>query len=297
MPRSRITTRNAASGEPLRIVADSVVRWSSNSHWAGLVAEHHSHESLDTPEFQIPEYSVILHLSRPSPVEHRIGGRYQTRVLRPGEASLFSAGAPRQVRNRRRDVLVFTLSHAMVARAARASGGRSNPELIEDHQLRDVRIEHLGRALQAEAAAGFPSGRLYGETIGVALAAHLVTHYSTTRAPARRHSHGGLAPHALRRVLEYIDENLAEDVSLDALARVADLSVHRFAHNFKQATGLAPHQYVIRERMARARRMLRTDATVAEVAYALGFGSPSRFALAFRRSTGVTPSAYRAAAR
>jgi AraC family transcriptional regulator len=78
---------------------------------------------------------------------------------------------------------------------------------------------------------------------------------------------------------------------------VADLSAHRFAHNFKQATGLAPHQYVIRERMARARRMLRSGATVAEVAYALGFGSPSRFALAFRRSTGVTPSAYRAAVR
>jgi len=109
---------------------------------------------------------------------------------------------------------------------------------------------------------------------------------------------GGLAPHCLRRVFAYIDEHLDEELRLRTLARVAGLSEGRFAHNFKAATGSSPHRFVIRVRIERAKRMLdETDMTVVTVAHALGFGSASRFALLFRRATGVTPTAYRASSR
>ena len=88
-----------------------------------------------------------------------------------------------------------------------------------------------------------------------------------------------MSPCALRRVVRYIDEHLTEEIRLEGLARVAGLSHHRFAHNFKRTTGLPPHQYVIRRRVECAKPLLRdTDNTVANLTYALGFGSPSRFA-------------------
>ena len=104
-----------------------------------------------------------------------------------------------------------------------------------------------------------------------------------------------MSPCALRRVLRYIDDHLADDIRLHALAEVARLSPDRFAHNFKQATGLPPHQFVIHRRIETAKPLLRnTDMTMATMTYALGFGSPSRFAHLFRRETGLTPTRYRA---
>jgi AraC family transcriptional regulator len=111
---------------------------------------------------------------------------------------------------------------------------------------------------------------------------------------AARPRKGGLAPHCLRRVVAHIRDHLDGDLSLRALAGIARLSEGRFAHNFKAATGVAPHRFVIQERVARARRLLdETEMTITDVAHAIGFGSASRFALWFRRAEGVTPSTYR----
>ncbi|NOT46755.1 MAG: helix-turn-helix transcriptional regulator [Acidobacteria bacterium] len=106
---------------------------------------------------------------------------------------------------------------------------------------------------------------------------------------------GGMTPLSLRLVIDYIQENLAEELRLDTLAEVAGLSRYRFSHNFKQATGFAPHQFIVRERLERAKRMLReTDLTVLAISFAVGFSSPSRFTYIFRQQIGMTPSEYRA---
>lgn len=296
MPRTNIATHDPVSGEPLPVIADSSVLWSSGKTvWDGLIVEQHRHNGFDAPEFETPDYSLIIQLSPSATIEQKINGRFQSRVLKPGDICLFSAGAPRQMRTPRRyEVLVLTLSPELINRAACELRGTLNPELVEHHQLRDAQIEHIGRALKVEAETGYSSGRLYGESLGMALAVRLLTKYSAVKPVVCEHK-GGMSPHCLRSVVEYIHDNLGEDLRLSTLAEVAGLSQHRFAHNFKHATGLAPHQYVIRERMERAKQMLReTDSPVAAVAYTLGCGSQSRFTILFRRATGTTPSAYRA---
>jgi AraC family transcriptional regulator len=201
-----------------------------------------------------------------------------------------------QIRHGRKDILIAAFEPALIARIASDEPGAPEPELYEQPRLRDPRIEQLVSLLADEAQAGFPHGRLYGESLGIALAAHVVHRYCGVKMPLRRT--GGMAPHRLHRVLDYIDAHLTEDLRLGALAAVAEQSTHRFAHNFKQATGLAPHQYVVRERVERAKRMLReSKATIAAIGQGCGFGSASRFALLFRRATGTTPSAFRASSR
>jgi AraC family transcriptional regulator len=298
MARTHLPTQDAASADPLRVFDDASVLWSSGpGGWSGLLVERIRVEAIDTPAFRIRPHSLTLHLSEPRTVRQTIAGKTYSSVLQPGDISLFPAGATRRLRHGRREMLVLALADELVESVAAEALGTFDPCIAERHQLRDARIEHIARALQSEAEAGYPSGPLYGESLGRALAARLVRGYATAEPSAARRT-GGLSARSLRRVVEYVDAHLAEDVGMRALARVAGLSPHRFAHNFKRATGLAPHQFVIRARVRRAKLLLReSDKTIAEVAYELGCGSPSRFALLFRRTAGATPSAYRASFR
>ena len=299
MQSSHIRTRDPATGESLPVTADASLLWTSGAQWRGLIAELHRFDALDTPEFVVSEHTIVIQRSGAAAVELVADGRHRTHTALPGHVALFSAGAPRRVRHGPLELLCITLSRDLVAAAAETDRSRAH-ELEFRHALRDAAILGFATALEAETHAGFPSGHVYGEALGLALAAHLVSRYSL-RAVARRATtrpSGGLSPCSLRRVVEYIDAHLTDDVRLEELARVANLSPHRFAHNFKRETGTPPYQFVIRRRIERAKPLLRdTEMSIADVTYLLGFGTPSRFTHLFRRETGTTPSRYRAAFR
>jgi AraC family transcriptional regulator len=104
----------------------------------------------------------------------------------------------------------------------------------------------------------------------------------------------GLDQATLRRVSTYIEEHLAEDLSLSALAAVAYLSPYHFARLFKASTGSAPHQYVIGRRIERAKLLLSTTKwSLTTIAHTVGFAHESHLALHFRRLTGLLPSSFR----
>jgi AraC family transcriptional regulator len=267
--------------------------WSSGARWGGVVLELHRIQHADTSALFVHEHTVIVHRACATTMEFENAGEYCRQALRPGEVSLFRAGAPREVRFGPSEQLVLTLTPEFVTQAVTATNAHSLRAFEEKHALNDPQILQIATGLEAEANAGYPSGRVYGESMGIALTAHLMARHSTRR-PASDDHKGGMSPCALRRVLGYIDDHLAEDMRLDDLAQVAGLSPHRFAHNFKRATGLPPHQFVIHRRVEHAKPLLRdTDMTMTTVTYALGFGGPSRFAHLFRRETGLTPSRYR----
>jgi AraC family transcriptional regulator len=106
---------------------------------------------------------------------------------------------------------------------------------------------------------------------------------------------GVLARRKLRTVIEYITENLEGAPRLEQMAAVARLSPSHFARQFKAATGLAPHQYVIARRVERAQHLLKSNDEVglAEVALRAGFVDQSHFSFHFKRIVGVTPRQFR----
>jgi AraC-like DNA-binding protein len=109
---------------------------------------------------------------------------------------------------------------------------------------------------------------------------------------------GGLAPYKLRRTTAYIQAHLAQELSLATLAAVAQTSPAHFARLFKHATGLAPPQYVLRSRMAHARRLLAaTDVSLIDIGLQVGCGDLSHFTALFRTHVSVTPKAIRDHAR
>jgi|HubBroStandDraft_2_1064218.scaffolds.fasta_scaffold19369_2 AraC family transcriptional regulator len=98
----------------------------------------------------------------------------------------------------------------------------------------------------------------------------------------------------LKRILEYVDAHLGENVTLADLARNSNLSLYYFATLFKKSTGLSPHRYILHRRVSRARQLLQnTDLSVLDVSLDLGFQHQNNFARAFRRVTGMTPTGFR----
>src|SRR5438045_8615192 len=153
-------------------------------------------------------------------------------------------------------------------------------------------------AVDDELTTGGAGGRLASESLANVLAVHLLRQVS---APCRlaRGRDGALPRGRLRAVVEYVEEHLDGGPSLAEMAAVAGLNPYHFARQFKQATGLPPHQFVILRRVERAKHLLRagTDPSLAEVAARAGFYDQIQFSHHFKRLVGVTPGQFRTPSR
>jgi AraC family transcriptional regulator len=166
-------------------------------------------------------------------------------------------------------------------------------ELRPHRKFADSRLGALATAVHAEMVAGFPSGRLFLDSIEQAMAVALVSGQAVRYRPVRI-SRGGLGPARLRRIKELVDAKMGDDLSLDEMAQSIGLSTAHFARMFRESTGATPHQFVLRQRIERARAMLRApDARVLDVAVACGFKTQQHFAQVFRDVCGVRPTQYR----
>ncbi|SNY59005.1 helix-turn-helix domain-containing protein [Enterobacter sp. CC120223-11] len=126
------------------------------------------------------------------------------------------------------------------------------------------------------------------------LLTHLIQHYTNVQWRLPKVT-GGLAPSALRNVLALIEARLADSLTLADLAQEANLSEYHFARMFSLSMNMAPHQYVMQRRMARAQDLVRNTALpLTEIALACGFSSASHFSNRFKSALGMTPSQLRA---
>ncbi|VTM71094.1 Regulatory protein soxS [Raoultella planticola] len=129
------------------------------------------------------------------------------------------------------------------------------------------------------------------------LLTHLIQHYSNVQWRLPTVS-GGLAPHVLRNLLAWVEENLDQPLTLADLAQEAALSEYHFARMFRQSMNMAPHQYVMQRRMVKAQELIcRSARPLTDIAMACGFSSASHFSNRVKSATGLTPSQLRAAQR
>jgi AraC family transcriptional regulator len=179
---------------------------------------------------------------------------------------------------------------ALMAAAERKS---SEVRLRGCLKFEDPRLGALLAAVNAERAAGFPSGRLFLDCIEQALAIALVNNYAVRRPSPRIHR-GGLTPARLRKVVELVHAEMEGDLSLEELADAAGLSIAHFSEMFRESTGQSPHQFVLHRRVDRAKEMLRAaKMRVLDVAVACGFKTQQHFARVFRQLCGASPTEYR----
>jgi AraC family transcriptional regulator len=135
--------------------------------------------------------------------------------------------------------------------------------------------------------------RLYLEALGTVLA-HELARRNTGGRCAEAQVHGGLLAWQRRTAVDYIEEHLAEPISLAALAQLVRLSPNCFCRAFSQSFDLPLHRYHSRQRIERAKTLLaKAGASVTDVGLTVGYSEASAFSTAFRRVTGLAPSTYR----
>jgi AraC family transcriptional regulator len=267
---------------------------SSGAPWSGLLLEQHRLPSFDAPEVTLLEPFLTITVEGAGEIEVKLNQKSERQAALPGTVCVMGQGPvpPIHVGGSITSIFISVRS-SMLAEYAADLVDCGEARLNNAYSVPDPHFFHIAMALRAEIEEGYPGGRLYGESLTIAMVAHLLTCYSPSK-PAIDACRGGIGPRRLRLVLDYIDHNLASDLSIAELAAVVRMSPFRFARLFKEAAGVAPHQFVLRKRIARARSMLEASAApLSEISASLGFESQSHFTAVFHRLIGTTPRAYR----
>jgi AraC family transcriptional regulator len=268
--------------------------------WVGLEAARY--RAAPASEINLPpltHHAVVLVTRPPEELELRYEGVKRHLPPPAGGVLLVPAGSPARWRWRGlKDSLHLYLEPALVARVA-AEAFDLDPARLTVPPLDGLDLPHLRAAMgavDAELAAGGAGGRLAAESLANVLAVQLIRHALAPRRPGRGRD-GALPRGRLRAVVAYIEEHLDANPTLEQMAAVARLSVYHFARQFKAATGLPPHEFVIARRVERAKQFLQGGLSLAEVAASAGFSDQSQLSRHFKRLVGVTPGQFRMSAR
>lgn len=179
-------------------------------------------------------------------------------------------------------------------------GAALDPELRFDETEFKPRLFFFDKDLWETAAKlkalsldSYPGQRQYAEALGIVLA-HELLHLNNGAVPLRQNARGGLAPAHKRRLAEYIEHHLDEEISLSTLAELAGLSRFHFSRAFKESFGLPPHRYLTSRRMEKAKDLLaEPEISVTQIGIRLGFSETSSFSTTFHKHMGITPTEYR----
>ncbi len=322
-PSKAIFSRGEALGYELgqRFDRTTPVLSSRQAGWNGILVEQYQHLS-NSFEVEFParlDHWLVLPLGQPvlvsqkyddahsvrvaSRSEKRLRQRVYESVVQRGDSILVPAGKPKYWCRREGicSSLHIHLKPEMIRQTAEASEmDPSRISLVDCFGKQDLQIHQIAMLLLAELESGGMMGQLYVESLTQVLAIHLLRHYSTVTQiiiPENR----SLTHTQLQQVIDYIHSHLdsaptlhERDLSLAKLASIINISPAYFASLFKQSMGIAPHQYVIQQRVEQAKFLLsKTDLTLADIASKVGFSSQSHLTQQFKRLTGITPKQFR----
>ncbi len=211
-----------------------------------------------------------------------------------GNLCITPAGQPIRARwDKPLDNMGFSLDPDFVTKTAIENRLSGNFEFAEIYKKSDPLIQHIGLTLLEEAGSETPAGRLFSDSLIQTLTLHLLANYSTATS-VTHNINGGLSGYKLRRVREFIIANLEDDLSLAEISEVADLSQFHFARAFRKSTGLTPQQFLMQQRIERAKELLsEADLPIVEISLRTGFKNQSHFTTLFRKFTKLTPKTWR----
>ena len=268
--------------------------------WNGILVEQCQCSSPSSFEMELPAVSdhwLNLSLGRPTPLIQKRDDRLHESIVQKGDSIFVPAGQPSYWRQHEGDIccpLHVCLKPELIEQVAEASEiDAQRINLVNCFGKQDLQLHHVAMLLLAELQSGGIMGRLYVESLTQVLVIHLLRHYSTVTQTITS-GNRSLTNSQLQQAIDYIHIHLNRDLSLAELAGIVNISPTYFASLFKQAMGISPHQYVIQQRVERAKMMLkRTDLAIADIALQVGFSSQSHLTQQFKRLTGLTPKQVR----
>jgi AraC family transcriptional regulator len=286
------------TSHPQLIECASIPILSSRNHrWDNILVEQFHHPAGEGKLHYRDEHVICLSLApRPVRLQQSQDGKTYTGLYGKGDFSITPAEAPFFARWDSDDRLLQIRITSQFIKQVAGEALAMNPDQLEiraEFRNRDPQIEAIAMFLLAELKQDNLGGRLYIESLANLLAVQLLRQYSASK-PHLPVYEGGLPQHQLRQVLDYIHDHLEQDIKLADLAELLGMSQFHFSYLFKQAIGTSPHQYLLQQRVERAKQLLKqTERSIMEIALECGFNSHSHLSKQFRQLTSITPKAYR----
>lgn len=279
-------------GQPCAVCSPNRVVMGSGRFWSGYRMEL----------VRIPATGILERVSTP---HHRIvfvaGGtcdiRYRSSVhearhrLSPGAFCFISRGHLFERlawKGTRCELIMVDIENFGVDPNPIDTFGRTDALFDMYMGLEDARVGTLIGLMRMEIEAGCPTGGAYGEAISVALASRVASLCASVQS--RQRPLAPLSARQLQRVTDHVVKNLSQELSIDRLAALVNMSSFHFARCYKKTTGVTPHQFVVHTRIKHAQEMLaQGKRSVGEIAMEVGFASQSHFASVYRKIVGTTP--------
>lgn len=286
--------------------ATDIIRSSMSCDWSGIAAELRYHPKGELPPFDVRQTEIgVATRSHPrARVNRRGNGVWQETPAMPGTIWTCPEGVREEeiVLSDWHECLHIYVPRARFVELSETRGGAT----VEARHIRylagldDPLIRQIAWTLLREIQAPTAAGRVLAETLALSLTARLVQQ-CVAPSPAQNDAlnvRTGLDDLRLNRVLDYMESHIEDDIGVDELAAVACLSTFHFIRMFHQRLGMPPSRYLSHRRMDHAQLLLAANnTTVGEIAFACRFSTQASFTRAFRRVTGLTPTAFRRSLR
>ena len=269
--------------------------------WTSLFVSTQHESPFEAAVEPVSDHLLVFHLDGPVYVRGEVEDRHVRRLVPAGNLFLWPAGSGFRIQLEASVKTMHLYIRSSVVEEVAASLGYREPGTVHiaprlgetDELLEQLALE-VGRAATSQTT----SAQLYIDHLALAIAARLIRINSPDAFSGVAFSMQGLSAAQLKRAEDYIETHLNEVIRLLSLSEASGLSVSHFTRRFKVTTGLSPHQFVLRRRVERAKRLLKhTNEAIAQIALCCGFSHQEHLTHTFKRFTGNTPGRYRQTVR
>jgi AraC family transcriptional regulator len=261
---------------------------------SGVNLYHAAQPGQESLEMVYQHHVLFIHLRPEIGSERKIGAHLQTENVQIGDVALVPAHTLhwQGIEQPIAEAIILTLEPTFIARTSPELVNPDRIEFLPTFAQSDPLIYGIGTTLKNTLARG-TCDRVYAETLLTSLSVHLLRHYCVFE-PKLKQYQSGLPKYKLQQAIDYIQANLDQKLSLEAIAQHLNMSVYYFCDLFKQSIGIAPYKYVLQQRVERAKRLLKDEErAIVDIAFECGFANQTHLNKHFRKLTGTTPKSYR----
>jgi AraC family transcriptional regulator len=272
----------------------------ASSGWDSLHVELHQQ-----PKFEVAEHQHTMHViacGLPNTPEDRfaigerwLAGKRETERRQLGDIAIIPAGIPHRCNwNTTAQFGILAIEPTLLQQIGKDWINSDKIELRPQFMSnRDDLIQSIFATLSAELATGGIGSKLLVDSLKTTLAIHLLRNYCTT-VPRLSSYTDGLSAAKLMLITDYINSHLDLDLKLTELSSIVQISPYHFLRLFKKSVGMTPHQYILQQRIERAKYLLQSsNLDISEIAFRVGFCDASHLTRCFKNSLGKTPSQWR----